>query len=75
MVPVKALVGNEDNGFAVWLYDNQSESVIKTPVEVKHIENKLAVITGNVELGQRVVAAGAAQMRDGMKVLPYKGEK
>ena len=75
VVPVKALVGNEDNGFAVWLYDNQSESVIKAPVEVKHIENKLAVITGNVKLGQRVVAAGAAQMRDGMKVLPYKGEK
>lgn len=75
VVPVKSLVGDEDNGFAVWLFDEDSQTVQKTSVDVKHIENQLAVVKGDVKLGQRVVAAGAAQMRDGLNVLPYKGEK
>jgi hypothetical protein len=49
--------------------------VAKQANNVRHIENDLAVIEGDVTLGQLVVAAGAAQMRDGLKVLPYKGEK
>jgi len=75
VVPVKALVGDENNGFAVWLYDDKTQQVSKQSISVKHIENNLAIIEGNVQLGQQVVAAGAAQMRNGMKVLPYKGEK
>lgn len=75
VVPVKALVGDENNGFAVWLYDDKTQQVLKQSISVKHIENNLAIIEGNVQLGQQVVAAGAAQMRNGMKVLPYKGEK
>lgn len=75
VVPVKALVGDEENGFAVWLYNKDTQLVAKQAINVRHIENDLAVIEGDVTLGQLVVAAGAAQMRDGLKVLPYKGEK
>ncbi|WP_233094788.1 efflux RND transporter periplasmic adaptor subunit [Alteromonas sp. IB21] len=79
VVPVQSLVGNEDSGFAVWVYNDETSSVVKQAVSVKHIENELAVIEGknegNIALGQQVVAAGATQMRADMKVLPYQGEK
>ena len=79
VVPVKSLVGDEDSGFAVWVYNDETSSVVKTPVDVKHIENELAIIKGkgqgDISLGRQVVAAGATQMRADMKVLPYQGEK
>ena len=79
VVPVKSLVGDEDSGFAVWVYNDETSSVAKTPVDVKHIENELAIIKskgqGDISLDLQVVAAGATQMRADMKVLPYQGEK
>jgi RND family efflux transporter MFP subunit len=75
VVPVKALVGDENNGFAVWIFDKATSRVNKQTVNVKHIENELAIIEGDISLGQRVVSAGASKMTADMKVLPYKGEK
>ena len=75
VVPVKALVGDENNGFAVWIFDKATSRVNKQTVSVKHIENELAIIEGDISLGQRVVSAGASKMTADMKVLPYKGEK
>ena len=75
VVPVKSLVGDENNGFAVWIFDNTTSRVNKQTVSVKHIENELAIIEGDISLGQRVVSAGATKMTADMKVLPYKGEK
>ncbi|AGP77538.1 multidrug resistance protein [Alteromonas mediterranea 615] len=79
VVPVRSLVGDENSGFAVWVYNDETSSVVKTPVDVKHIENELAIIKGkgqgDISLGLQVVAAGATQMRADMKVLPYQGEK
>jgi RND family efflux transporter MFP subunit len=79
VVPVRSLVGDKDSGFAVWVFNSESSSVTKQSVNVKHIENELAIIEGQnkgeITLGQQVVAAGATQMRADMKVLPYRGEK
>ena len=75
VVPVKALVGDENDGFAVWVLDDSLQTVKQHSVDVKHIEGDIAVVEGPILLGQKVVAAGAAQMRENMKVLPYKGEK
>lgn len=75
VVPVKALVGDENDGFAVWVLDDSLQTVKQHSVDVKHIEGDIAVVEGPISLGQKVVAAGAAQMRENMKVLPYKGEK
>lgn len=75
VVPVKSLVGDENNGFAVWIFDKTTSRVNKQTVNVKHIENELAIIEGDISLGQRVVSAGATKMTADMKVLPYKGEK
>ncbi|WP_438823506.1 efflux RND transporter periplasmic adaptor subunit [Alteromonas sp. P256] len=75
VVPVKSLVGDEDSGFAVWVFDKATSRVNKQSVNVKHIQNELAIIEGDISLGQRVVSAGATKMTADMKVLPYKGEK
>lgn len=74
VVPVKSLVEDEANQFGVWVYDEKTGTVSKTPVTVNHIEDALAVITSDLSAGQRVVAAGASQMRNDMKVRPYEGE-
>ena len=75
VVPVKALVGDENDGFALWVFDDKTQTVSKHRVSVKHIENEMAVIEGDVRVGEQVVSAGASQMRPDMKVLPYQGEK
>ena len=74
MVPVKSLVEDEANQFGVWVYDEKTGTVSKTPVTVNHIEDALAVISSDLSAGQSVVAAGASQMRNNMKVRPYEGE-
>lgn len=75
VVPVKSLVGDKDNGFAIWIFDENNSRVNKQSISVKHIENELAIVEGDIRLGQRVVSAGATKMTPDMKVLPYKGEK
>ena len=74
VVPVSALVGDENNGFAVWVYDEKTGSVIKEAVMIDHIEDTMAIITSDLRAGKKVVAAGAAKMRADMKVRPYTGE-
>ena len=59
----------------MWIFDKTTSRVNKQTVNVKHIENELAIIEGDISLGQRVVSAGATKMTADMKVLPYKGEK
>ncbi|BFT30862.1 efflux RND transporter periplasmic adaptor subunit [Alteromonas sp. D210916BOD_24] len=75
VVPVKALVGDDNNGFAVWVFNEDTQTVSQHRITVKHIENELAIVEGDITLEQRVVSAGASQMRPDMNVLPYQGEK
>ena len=74
VIPVKALIGSEKEGFTVWVYNAKSRQVSPTPVSVVHAQDELAVIHSDLTAGQQVVAAGASQMREDMLVLPYKGE-
>ncbi len=57
---------NRDNKF-VWVID-ENEVVKKTPIVIGKIDrNKVEIIEG-LEPGQRIVIAGVARLRDGMKV-------
>lgn len=75
LLPFSAVVGNNSEGFHVWKFDPQSSQVKKTQISVLHIESNYALITGDVALGDLVVAAGAAKMRDGLVVKPYQPER
>lgn len=74
IVPVKSLVGKENTGFSVWVYDEDNQTVALQSVTVKHIQDDFAVVGNTLTVGQKVVAAGATKMRANVKVLPYKGE-
>lgn len=74
VIPVKALIGSQEEGFTVWVYDPTSRTVNPTSVTVVHIQDELAVIHSELTAGQQVVAAGASQMREDIIVLPYRGE-
>lgn len=74
VVPINALVGDANNGFAVWIY-NQKGTVEKRQVMVLNVVANSAIVEGNIDIGQQVIAAGANQMHEGIKVAPYQGEQ
>jgi len=74
IVPIQSLVGDSATGFAVWVYDEMKQTAQKVEVDVKHIQDQLAVINSTLSVGEKVIAAGASKMREGVKVLPYEGE-
>jgi len=75
LLPFSAIVGNDSAGFHVWKYQTANSQVTKTEVSVLHIENSYALIAGDLKLGDLVVAAGAAKMREGLVVKPYQPER
>ena len=74
LVPITALVEDKTQGFHLWRYVEQSNSVEKVKVQVEQIENGLAVVVGELNKGQFVVAAGANKMRADLSVKPYRAE-
>lgn len=75
LIPFRALVGNDSEGFHVWRYVEQSQSVEKVQVSVLNIEGAFAMVSGDLSEQDYVISAGAAQVHAGMKVEPYHGEK
>lgn len=75
VIPVKALVGSKQDGFYVWQYQPQLQTVEKVAVDVMHVEDEFAVIDGPLKTNDTVVAAGATQVRPGMTILPYTPEQ
>ncbi|WP_342806238.1 efflux RND transporter periplasmic adaptor subunit [Alteromonas sp. M12] len=75
LIPFRALVGSDDEGFFVWRYLAEIQSVEKVPVEVLSVEDAVVVIDGPLNEQDFVISAGAAQVHAGMKVEPYHGEK
>lgn len=72
MVPLNAVVTAPDDTLFVWLYDEESETVSKQAITVGPLIQGWVPVFSGLQAGQRVVAAGATQMQDGMKVRPYK---
>lgn len=71
IVPVSAVVTGSNDGLYVWLFNEETQTVTKQPITGgKLAQGWLPVFTG-LEAGQKVVAAGASQMKEGMKVRPF----
>lgn len=72
VVPVNAVVTGPKDTLYVWLYNEESGTVSKQAITTgKLISGWLPVFSG-LQAGQKVVAAGASQMQEGMKVRPFK---
>jgi RND family efflux transporter MFP subunit len=74
LVPFTALQGNDTEGFHVWRYNDADSTVNRVNINVLQIEGSYALVNGEIALGERVVAAGGAKMRDGLIVKPYMAE-
>ncbi|WJG09195.1 efflux RND transporter periplasmic adaptor subunit [Aliiglaciecola sp. LCG003] len=75
LIPINALVGNNDQGFHVWKYTQNQQSVIKVGVDVLQMKNELALVSGELMPGDFLVSAGASKMFQGISVKPYTAEQ
>lgn len=75
LVPFTSLVGNKDSGFHLWRFNESENQVERVEVQVLHVEGTFALVQGDLNKGDRVVAAGANKMRQGLTVKPYQAER
>jgi RND family efflux transporter MFP subunit len=66
-LPVAAVISNPEKQGTVWLVDESSMTVSPRTVETGRLSGK-NITVGGLSPGDRVVIAGAAFMREGMKV-------
>lgn len=74
IIPFTALLGSKDAGFYVWKFNSASSTVEKAQVQVLQLEDKFAVVTGQLSVGDYVVSAGATKMSQGLTVKAYQPE-
>jgi RND family efflux transporter MFP subunit len=66
-LPLSAVISDTDKNAIVWIVDDKTMTVSSKPVNTGKITSHSISVTG-LELGERVVTAGTAFMREGMKV-------
>jgi RND family efflux transporter MFP subunit len=66
-LPLSAVVSDTDKNAIVWIVDDKTMTVHSKPVKTGMMTNNSITVTG-LDAGERVVTAGAAFMREGMKV-------
>lgn len=69
-LPAAALVSGPDKRFFVWVVDPQSRAVRRQPVEVGTPDATGIPVLSGLEEGTMVVATGARQLQEGMRVRP-----
>ncbi|QDO99998.1 efflux RND transporter periplasmic adaptor subunit [Thalassotalea sp. PS06] len=72
VLPLSALVGDNDKGFYVWRYQEQQKSVQKVAVDVLKVIGKRVIVGSGLENSDRIVSAGVNQLVEGQQVTPYK---
>lgn len=72
-VPIGA-VHDRGTGPGVWIVDDKSEVKFRA-VDIASIGQEEAVVSGGVEVGEKLVALGAHLLHDGQVVNPAKEEK
>jgi RND family efflux transporter MFP subunit len=70
-IPVPAVVGDEKNAHA-WVVDSVDMTVTKRNVTLGKRVGQRVEVTGGLTAGERIVAAGADLLEDGMKVRLYE---
>ncbi|MDU0353430.1 efflux RND transporter periplasmic adaptor subunit [Paraglaciecola aquimarina] len=75
VVPISAVVGSAETGFAVWIYNQDKSIVNKREVQVNGMLSKFAVVSRGLTEGEKVISAGTTYMREGLAVREYKAEK
>lgn len=72
IIPLSALVGNNDSGFSVWRFNQVQNSLTKVKVKVSQLKGEYAMISLGLSPDDKVVSAAVGQMREGLIVREYK---
>ncbi|MBA6291549.1 efflux RND transporter periplasmic adaptor subunit [Colwellia sp. MB3u-70] len=72
IIPLSALVGNNDSGFSVWRFNQVQNSLTKVKVKVSKLKGEYALISLGLSRDDKVVSAAVGQMREGLIVREYK---
>ena len=76
LVPRQSVAKNDVNGnTVVWKYDDKSSSVTAVEVAMGRITDLGVQIFSGLKSGDIIVAAGASQLSEGMKVKPLQWER
>jgi len=67
LLPLSAVISDPDKNATVWIVDDNTMTVSSKPVKAGTITSNHIEVTG-LDIGEHVVTAGAAFMREGMKV-------
>ena len=70
LIPATAVVVNTDGSAYVWKYDPGSSEVSKAVVTLGDMSGASIRVLSGLQGGEQIATAGAAHMRDGMKVRP-----
>lgn len=72
IIPLSALVGNNESGFSVWRFNQVQNSLTEVKVKVSELKGEYAVISLGLSRDDKVVSAAVGQMREGLIVREYK---
>lgn len=69
-VPLKAIATGPDGDPRVWVVDPDSSRVTSRPVSVGTVQGSNIIVLDGLQVGERIVTAGLAHLREGMLVRP-----
>jgi RND family efflux transporter MFP subunit len=70
LVPATAVVVNTDGSAYVWQFDPRSSQVSKATVTIGDMSGASIRVLSGLDGGEQIATAGAAHLREGMKVRP-----
>lgn len=72
LVPIKAIMGGEKEGFTVWRFNPSTTELEAEKISIASMRGEYAVIASGLAVGDKVVSAAVNQMSSGLKVKEYK---
>lgn len=76
LIPAIAVLNDPDGKNYVWLLDQETMTPKKTLVSIKQLEGTDKIyITEGLQGGEQLITAGVTQLREGMKVRPWEGQR
>lgn len=76
LIPAIAVLNDPDGKNYVWLLDQEKMTPLKTLVSIKQLEGTDKIyITEGLTGGEQLIIAGITQLREGIKVRPWEGQR
>jgi len=75
-VPAIAVLNDADGKNYLWIFNRDSKTVTKTPIELGNLEgSKNALVIGGLQGGEEIVISGVTKLQDGMEVRPWENQR